>query len=583
MAAAYFGHTAVVRVLAHARADVAPKPFDKPDSKPLGTKWVSFKTKPSQGRDLTNKYPQLAKALEEESAAGLYSKRFSAAEWQALGISEVMATDYIRSGDVYFEPASMHDDALMLATRNGHLNMVRFLMSVGSENKKREAEAEKIALRIATEAFEAGENARMEHFTAVAEFFNRKRLVRHRSGRVLKQNAQQNAEPFTGNMIKVQILSELARTTWDKKAMFDGMIVPPRPTAAEIEEKATAHGTLIEDSGVVVQRGPFESIWLRAGVMPNTPWHTLWRKLTQYVQVALEEEKKKTRCGAIYVVISLRSMQAIDFAWLADHGFRFHHFRAANRDMAPESANGCAPLANPRRENHGGRNSFKHNEEAYLSEFVYYCWPHGGAGSPDDMVPPFATSIEGVTGIVFSPDTSKILMVWERKAWSTPGGAVNEGESLFSALRREVYEEVRVDLDPEWEHINYLGGWQDQRARDNFVNDNFAALSMRAVTDEFKADDKEITHAIWVPWQPLLNEWIRMGRPLEKRVKIDNFQELVGLDSLPEGRNTVLVNVLNWIETWKEGRGFKVRHSSKEQGPVGQPSTVNKLIINAFH
>jgi ADP-ribose pyrophosphatase YjhB (NUDIX family) len=66
------------------------------------------------------------------------------------------------------------------------------------------------------------------------------------------------------------------------------------------------------------------------------------------------------------------------------------------------------------------------------------------------MVPNYATAIEGATGLCFSPDGARILLVWERGSWSTPGGAVNAGESKIDALARELYEEVGVEVCAVW-------------------------------------------------------------------------------------------------------------------------------------
>ena len=40
----------------------------------------------------------------------------------------------------------------------------------------------------------------------------------------------------------------------------------------------------------------------------------------------------------------------------------------------------------------------------------------------------------------------RLLLVWERGAWSTPGGAVNAGENKLEALEREVYEELQAEV-----------------------------------------------------------------------------------------------------------------------------------------
>ena len=101
-------------------------------------------------------------------------------------------------------------------------------------------------------------------------------------------------------------------------------------------------------------------------------------------------------------------MQAIDFGWLVSQNFQYHHYRPPGHDETPTNqADGS--LAD---------GSLAYHDEG-TAEFVYYCWP----GSPEsDIVPSYATSIEGATALIFSPDGSKVLLVWERGQWSTPGG-----------------------------------------------------------------------------------------------------------------------------------------------------------------
>ena len=117
----------------------------------------------------------------------------------------------------------------------------------------------------------------------------------------------------------------------------------------------------------------------------------------------------------------------------------------------------------------------------------------------DDVVPVYATSIEGATGIILSPAADKVLAVWERGGWSTPGGSVDSGEMKTEALEREIREEVGVKLNAAVPPI-YLGGYQVAKARDDRVNDNFAAFAVRAHSEYLEVDQKEIEKAMWLPW-----------------------------------------------------------------------------------
>jgi len=70
--------------------------------------------------------------------------------------------------------------------------------------------------------------------------------------------------------------------------------------------------------------------------------------------------------------------------------------------------------------------------------------------SPDDRRYP-KRPIVGVGALIFRRD--RILMAQRGKqplkgAWSLPGGAVETGESLDAAVRREVHEETGLDVKP---------------------------------------------------------------------------------------------------------------------------------------
>ena len=227
----------------------------------------------------------------------------------------------------------------------------------------------------------------------------------------------------------------LKTLVWDKQSQFSGQLMPPRPGAVEMRLQKTPLGPLVVHRGVVMQRGPYGSVILRCGCVPKHPWHDLWQTLREFVNYLVEAEQRKVQedpdylTFGVYAVISLRAMQAIDFGWLVHQGFRFHHYRAAGHGETPvsqlealelselkEGANQPASIATP---NHVDDDNSKTRNEGN-AEFVYYCWP---GQAETDMVPSYTTAIEGVTGLTFSPDGDWVLLSWERKAWSTNGGA----------------------------------------------------------------------------------------------------------------------------------------------------------------
>ena len=155
-----------------------------------------------------------------------------------------------------------------------------------------------------------------------------------------------------------------------------------------------------------------------------------------------------------------------------------------------------------------------------------------------------------------------MLAVWERGGWSTPGGAVNQGEMEIDALHREIREEVGVKLNAAVPPI-YLGGYQVAKARDDRVNDNFSAFAVRAYSEYFDVDHKEIEKAMWLPWEPLLSEWLAAGRP------ITDWNVALKSSVLPEEKRLVSRNLLCWLETYKAGRGMPCKVAPGEMCKIG--------------
>ena len=543
MAAAYYGHDAVVRALYTAN-------------------------------------PQSVSATPDDP-----SRTFSAAQGSGSDV---------RMPDV----APVHKDALLLATEQGHLQVVRAVVG-WKEARGQISVAEDIASRRIVAYREAGNEAGMKLFEKISKLLEKSKFIRQGSMRaesVVKKAAPPPEEtPMAA--LRVRIANEdLKRLEWDKKGAFDGQLAPHRPNEAEIEALRTPVGPLIVEHGVVVQFGPYNSVWLRVGCVRRVNWIVLWNHLKLYIDVALEEEvKKNENAGAVYLAISVRSMQAVDFTWLAEHGFRFHHYRPPGHGMTPMAteeadASGDATGA---------------DLALHTAELVYYCWPskkvqdkvpsfststpslhacahHGALPSP--QVPSYSTSIEGVSGLVFSRDGSKLLMVWERGAWSTPGGAVNEGESKIDALERELFEEVKCKVDRSWDGMRYLGGWQQQCARDHRNNDNFSVFALRCATEEIQADGYEIHLAYWVPWREILHAWRQKGRPKTKKVTMPEIQPvaesslgaMIATRDFGAEKQLVSLNTLQWLDTYELQRGFQVTLKTEMKGPAGAKKQVTE-------
>lgn len=157
--------------------------------------------------------------------------------------------------------------------------------------------------------------------------------------------------------------------------------------------------------------------------------------------------------------------------------------------------------------------------------------------SHEDIVPSYATAIEGISALLLSPDEKKVLLIWERGNWKTVTGAVESGErnprlrrtrsllrrprlartaslraagsrsvrgmrsvraacahthpssgaahageSSMTTLGREVFEEVGLHVDASFAP-QYIGGWHLSKARDHLVNDSFSVYAVRATSE----------------------------------------------------------------------------------------------------
>lgn len=305
------------------------------------------------------------------------------------------------------------------------------------------------------------------------------------------------------------------------KELFRGQLAPPLPSAADAT--STACGPVVFERGIGWQAGSYGSLWLRLGLGPGAPVPS-----AEVLSPALDEALARTEGkGAVYVGIQELALDPSVSTLLRQRGFRYHHFRQA----PPEGKSFGAGASGSR-----------------TGEHVYYRWN----GDPShDMVPAYYTSIEGVGGLVLSPDESKVLLIWEYGNWKPITGAVDEGESALGACAREMREEAGVDADASFQPV-FVGGWQMARARDDRVNDNFKAFVLRAASEAFAVDQKEVSEGRWFGVDELRALYAANGRPAPSRARF------VEDPSLPEGRRKVSVNGLAWLQTYCDGCGLSV-------------------------
>ena len=306
------------------------------------------------------------------------------------------------------------------------------------------------------------------------------------------------------------------------KSAFSGQLAPPAPSAAELGAGATPCGSVQTLGGVVLQRGPYGGLWLRVGCVAEVAATLAWPAAQAVASHVLARARESGRGGGVYFAVAEGALAALEPAWLKRSGFEWYCRRPA--------AGGAA------------------------AELVYACW----SGSGPSLIPAWATSVEGATAVALSPDEESVLLVWERGAWNTPGGAVNPGELKLDTLAREVMEELAAAVDPSFVPI-YVGGWQQAHARDGAVNDNFSAFVVRLASEAFKVDNVEVAHADWFPWRDLLDDWRRAGAPTAGRNHVLTHSHA----SVGE-RNKISINMLRWLDTYEkfrrgEGAGMRTR------------------------
>ena len=54
--------------------------------------------------------------------------------------------------------------------------------------------------------------------------------------------------------------------------------------------------------------------------------------------------------------------------------------------------------------------------------------------------------IVAVCGLVRNPEDKVLMIRSPQRGWEVPGGQVEEGEDLFSALKREIFEETGISI-----------------------------------------------------------------------------------------------------------------------------------------
>ena len=119
----------------------------------------------------------------------------------------------------------------------------------------------------------------------------------------------------------------------------------------------------------------------------------------------------------------------------------------------------------------------------------------------DSFIPPYATHYIGAGGVVVN-DREELLVVSERYRGSEdrpphyklPGGTLNQGEHLATAVVREVHEETGIEA--EFLRIVCFRHWHGYRYG---KSDIYFVCRLRPLNETIVKQDEEIAHCLWMP------------------------------------------------------------------------------------
>lgn len=126
---------------------------------------------------------------------------------------------------------------------------------------------------------------------------------------------------------------------------------------------------------------------------------------------------------------------------------------------------------------------------------------------------------EPVTGALILNEKNEIFLMkspkWDNQ-WLVPGGHVEKGEKIEECLKREVKEEVNLDIS-QIEFVTLLEGMPDSFERDtHFIFLNF---SCRAENQEVKLDDREAVDYVWITPQKALDGDLDLNKSTKQFIR----------------------------------------------------------------
>ena len=117
----------------------------------------------------------------------------------------------------------------------------------------------------------------------------------------------------------------------------------------------------------------------------------------------------------------------------------------------------------------------------------------------------------GVRCIVMHDDNILFIKnTYNNRGWDLPGGGVHPGEDLYAAAKREVVEEVGLQL----QSVSFLGNYE---SRFEYKKDQVNCFLGYADTKDYTIDPGEILEAQWFPKDNLPEVFVLAQRCLDLR------------------------------------------------------------------
>lgn len=101
---------------------------------------------------------------------------------------------------------------------------------------------------------------------------------------------------------------------------------------------------------------------------------------------------------------------------------------------------------------------------------------------------------------------------YRKHGWTFPGGGIKKGESSKNAAKREVQEEIGVQLKNIKSHGNFLSTLEGKK-------DTIWVFSSKLKDKSFKTDNLEIAEAKWVEIDQLYSNKLSLGPIARKCLK----------------------------------------------------------------